>query len=188
MSYNDAEKLFRRNERVGKSAFQRFPIAILDKLCDAYGLRVDLYMQVLLWETLAYITLTHPDLSIYDRLNMCRETANLVSKVIRPPAEFELMAAKSGHKGSKYHTSPAGCNRLLIWIWNTLVMYVGDWLNIWKLFWGLIHTINSNTPFAILIFYLKKAVNKHISLLLTYSHLWIGLKYCVLTLIMYVHV
>jgi hypothetical protein len=41
MSYNDAEKLFHRNERVGKSAFQRFLIAILNKLCDAYGLRVE---------------------------------------------------------------------------------------------------------------------------------------------------
>jgi hypothetical protein len=95
------------------------------------------------------------------------------------------MAAKSGHKGSKYHTSPAGCwNRCKI-PWSC--MLGTGW--IFECFiWGLIHTINSNTPFAILIFYLKKAVNKHISLLLTYSHLWIGLKYCALTLLTYIHV
>ncbi len=33
-------------------------------------------------------------------------------------------------------------------------------------FFGLVHTINGNTPFAILIFYHKKGVNKFISLLL----------------------
>ncbi len=142
------------------------------------------YKEVLLpymWVLLRNLSI-HPNTSRFvHRLNMCRKTANLVSKVIQPPAEFELMLKaviraqntmphlQAIGAAIGYHRSPPHC----------LYRYEIPWPYMWgsawmfERFFGLVHTINGNNPSAILIFCLKKAVNKYYSLLLiVYIHVY----------------